>query len=44
MTDDSIKKEITTLFVSNVVLTTRLKKLMEEKDELKETVKMMEVF
>lgn len=42
-TNDLHKRETTSLFVSNIVLTTRLKKLIEENKDLKKTLSMLEV-
>ena len=37
------KRETTALFVSNIVLTTRLKKLIEENKELRRSIAALEV-
>ena len=42
-TSDSQRRETTALFVSNIVLTTRLKKLLEENRELRKSVAALEV-
>ena len=42
-TNDLHKRETTALFVSNIVLTTRLKKLLDENRELKRALQPLEV-
>jgi len=42
-TNDLHKRETTALFVSNIVLTTRLKKLLDENRELKRVLQQLEV-
>jgi hypothetical protein len=43
-TNDLHKRETTALFVSNIVLTTRLKKVLEENKELRRNIQQLEVF
>jgi hypothetical protein len=42
-TNDVQRKETTALFVSNIVLTTRLKRVLEENKELRKTINILEV-